>query len=1091
MSEPSAGSHKLINRIVETFLHGNMSVVFLFISLLAGIAALSITPREEDPQIVVPMADVMVSMPGASAEEVERQVSTPLEKLLYQIPGVEYVYSISNPSASLVTVRFYVGEDLERSWVKLYNKIDSNIDKVPPGVTGWVIKPKEIDDVPIVDITLYSAKYSDYELRRMAEELEIRLQGVTNAGPTYLVGGRPRELTVHLLPERMAGRGIGIQDIERALRGANVSLEAGDLTQRNTDIRLKAGRFLTSAQQVSDLIVAVHQGLPVYLWEVAHMEDGPAETSSYTRIAFGPGAFTDWDPATQERTLPPGIERYHEYSAVTVAVAKRKETNAVWVSQEVQKEARIFAQNALPEGVLLRVTRDYGRSANDKVNDLVEALVVAIIIVIALLAYTLGWREGLIIALAVPVTFSLTLLINYLLGYTINRVTLFALILALGLVVDDPIVDVENIHRHFAMRKGDLLHAVLEAVNEVRPPIILATLAVIISFLPMFFITGMMGPYMAPMALNVPLTMLMSMVVAFTITPWLSYHFLRGASGKAAEKAFVLEDSPLFRIYQRIMDPFFRSAQWRRALITAVVVLLAFAGWLVVSRRVPLKMLPFDNKDELEVILDMPRGTTLEATQGVSHAFADYLMRVPEVTDVTTFVGTNGPMDFNGLVRHYYLRDAPYQGDVRLNLVAKKRRAQQSHALALRLRNDLTEIARGHEAEIQIVETPPGPPVIATLVAEIFPGGFGQPYQALVDAGRVVRRLMAATPGVVDLHDVIVAPQKEMTFRVDRAKAMLNGISDQEVVELLHGAVAGQATGALRLPDQVHPLPIVLRLPRDRRTLTDDLTQLAVKEAGGNVVFLSELGAFEEKIIDQPIYHKNLRPVVYIFGDTAGLPPPDAVLTLNDRTEADRALAPYDVNWFGEGEMHITIQVFRDMGIAFLVAVLGIYILLLYQTQSYLLPAIQLIALPLSIIGIIPGFWLLNLAVARPVGGWPNPIYFTATGMIGMIALAGIATRNAILLIEFVEERKKEGKPVTRSLLEAGALRTRPIFLTSMTVMLAAWPITLDPIFSGLAWALIFGVFVSTLFTLVVVPVVYYIAYAKRFSNQAESGQTS
>ena len=1088
MTELPAASHKLINRIVATFLQGNMSIVFIFISMMAGIAALSITPREEDPQIVVPMADVMISMPGASAQEVERQVSTPLEKLLYQIPGVEYVYSVSNPAMSIVTVRYYVGEDLERSWVKLYNKINSNIDKVPPGVSGWVVKPKEIDDVPIVAVTLYSARYSDYELRRMAEEMEIRLQAVSNAGPTYIVGGRPREVSVHLLPERMASRGVSIQDIQRALTGANVALQAGDLTQQDAAIRLKAGRFLTSAHAVKNLIVDVYQDQPVYLWEVAQVRDGPAEARNYTSIAFGAGAFTQWDPAARSAQAPAGIERYRQYPAVTVAVAKRKKTNAVLVSREVQKEARLFADQALPEGVFLRVTRDSGRSADDKVNDLVEALVVAIIIVVALLAYTLGWREGLIIALAVPITFSLTLMINYLLGYTINRVTLFALILALGLVVDDPIVDVENIHRHFAMRTRDPLHAVLDAVNEVRPPIILATFAVIISFLPMFFISGMMGPYMAPMALNVPLTMLMSMVVAFTITPWLSYHLLKGGYDKPSEKPFVLEESPLFRIYQRIMAPFFRSPVWRKAVIMVVVLLLGFAGWLVLSRRVPLKMLPFDNKNELQVVVDMPRGTSLETTNGVCDTLAEYLVRVPEVTDLTTFGGTSSPMDFNGLVRHYYLRQEVYQGDIRLNLVAKKHRAQQSHAVALRLRDELTAIARRHHAEIQIVESPPGPPVIATLVAEVFPARFDQSYAALVEGAREVRRLMAGIPDVVDLHDVIVAPQKEAVFRVDRTKAALNGINDGQIAALLNGAVNGETANALRLPDQVHPLPIVLQLPRDRRTLTAGLGQLPVKNEAGNVVFLSELGSFAEKVIDQPIYHKNLQRVVYVFGDTAGLPPPDVVFTLSDKVKANPNLKDYDVNWFGEGEMHITIQVFRDMGIAFLVAVFGIYILLLYQTQSYLLPAIQLIALPLSVIGIIPGFWLLNLVAAKAVGGYANPIYFTATAMIGMIALAGIATRNAILLIEFVEERKKEGKPLIRSLIEAGALRTRPIFLTSMTVMLAAWPITLDPIFSGLAWALIFGVFISTLFTLVVVPVVYYMAYARHFVKEAEHG---
>jgi multidrug efflux pump subunit AcrB len=1081
MTEPPAASHKYITGIVEAFLQGNISVVLIFLSLIAGIVALSITPREEDPQIVVPMADVMISMPGASAKEVERQVSTPLEKLLYQIPGVEYVYSMSHASLSIVTVRFYVGQDLERSWVKLYNKINSNIDKVPPGVAGWVVKPKEIDDVPIVNITLYSDRYSDYEIRRMAEELEIRLQGVKNAGPTYIVGGRPREVTVHLSPERMASRGVSIQDIRGAVNAANAALQAGNLTQRDVDIQLRAGQFLSSAQAIQDLIVGVHREQPVYLWEVARVHDGPGEVKNYTRIAFGPGAFKDWDPATESRELPAGIERYKEYPAVSVAVAKRKGTNAVWVSQEVQEEAQLFAREALPQDVHLRVTRDYGRTANDKVNDLVEALIVAIIIVVALLAYTLGWREGLIIALAVPITFSLTLLVNYLLGYSINRVTLFALILALGLVVDDPIVDVENIHRHFAMRDYDPYRSVINAVKEVFPPIIVATLAVMISFLPLFFITGMMGPYMAPMALNVPITMFVSMAVAFTITPWLSYHLLKGVYDKPAEKRFVLEESPLFRLYQAIMGPLFRSRGLRALVVLMVVILLGFAGWLVTSRRVPLKMLPFDNKNGLQVIIDMPRGTSLETTESVSHALADYLVRAPEVTDVTTFAGTSSPMDFNGLVRHYYLREGPYQGDICVNLVGKKQRAMRSHAVALRLRNGLQEVARRHNANIKIVESPPGPPVIATLVAEIFPSRFDQPYEAQVEGARRVRHLMEETPGVVDVDDVVVALQKEVVFRVDRTKASLNGISEQQVVALLHGAVHGEDSGALRLPDQVHPVHIVLQLPRDKRSMMTDLKHLPVKGSTANLVYL--LGAFEEKTIDQPIYHKNLRRVVYVFGETAGLSPPDTVLALHKKVKEDPQLKSCDVNWLGEGEMHITMQVFRDMGIAFLVAVLGIYILLLYQTQSYLLPAIQLIALPLSLIGIMPGFWLLNLISAGSVGGWANPTYFTATAMIGMIALAGISTRNAVLLIEFVEVRKKEGKAITRSLIEAGALRTRPIFLTSVTVLLAAWPITLDPIFSGLAWALIFGVSVSTLFTLVVIPVVYYMAYRERFSE--------
>jgi multidrug efflux pump subunit AcrB len=1076
-----------MTKIVTTFLQGNLSVILILISLIVGVVAIAVTPREEDPQIVVPIADILVNMPGASAREVERQVATPLEKLLYQIDGVEYVYSTSYPSQAVVTVRFYVGEDRERSWVKLYNKINSNLDLVPPGVTGWAIKPVEIDDVPIINLTLFSPHYSDYVLHRLAEELEIRLQSVKNAGKTYIVGGRQRQITVHLSPQRMAGRDIGMDAVERAIKSANGSLPAGSLIQGDKIVDLHAGRFLTSADEVKNIVVGVQGMKPVFLKDVATVGDGPAEPDNYVRICFAQRAFSYMDPAAHGGQKPPGIKADKDYPAVTVAVAKRRGTNAVWVSEEVLKEAQKFAHTALPEGVYLRVTRDYGQTADAKVNDLMEDLIVAIAIVVVLLAYTLGWREGIIIALAVPVTFSLTLLVNLLFHYPIHRVTLFALILALGLVVDDPIVDVENIHRHFAMRKESPFDAIVSAVNEVRPPIILATLAVIISFLPMFFITGMMGPYMAPMALNVPISMLASLLVAFTITPWLSLHMLKGSYEHPVHKPYNIEEDAFFKIYSRVLGPMFESRKLRRGLIALILVLLGFAVLLVFTGRVPLKMLPFDNKNELDVVIDMPEGTTLETTQAAAADIGGYLMRLPETTDVTTYSGTASPMDFNGLVRHYYLRQGPRYADVRVNFIDKQYRKDQSHAIALRVRDALTAIARRNGARIQIVENPPGPPVLDTLVAEVY-GGIGEPYAKLVDAAKIVRSVMQKTPGVVDVDDFLVAPQKKTIFQVDRMKAAVNGISDEEIARALQGSVFGARPSSLMIDNEVRPVAIELRLPRQERALEADLMQLKITGAGGQKVFLSDLGTFVNTTIDQPIYHKNLQPVVYVFGDTAGLPPPNAVLDLEKEIAHVPALKNVNVDWSGEGEWFITLRVFRDLGIAFGVAVLGIYILLLYQTQSYLLPAIQLIALPLSVIGILPGFWLLNLLTAHPVGGWANPVFFTATAMIGMIALSGIATRNSILLIEFVEERKKEGKPIKRSLIEAGALRTRPIFLTSFAAMLAAWPISLDPVFSGLAWALIFGIAVSTFFTLIVVPVVYFMAYGHK-DNSVEGSE--
>ncbi|HBP22548.1 MAG TPA: AcrB/AcrD/AcrF family protein [Planctomycetes bacterium] len=1060
-----------INRIVGAFLRGPYSILLILLSLVAGGAALAITPREEDPQIVVPAANLLIQMPGASAAEVERQVSTRLEKLLAQIEGVEYVYSTSMPGQAVVTARFYVGEDREDSLVRLHDKVQANQGVIPPGVSGWVVSPLEIDDVPIVNVTLTSARYDDHALRRMAEELEIRLQAVENAGRTFVVGGRPRELTLTLSPQRMSSRGVDLARLRAALVGANVVLPAGALVQANDEARLQVGRFLSRPEEVGSLVVATHEGRPVFLREVADVRLGPAEATRHVRIAFGPAAGGSYDPAGP---LPEGLAAAGEsYPAVVVAVAKKRGSNAVWVSHDVQAAAQRFAREVLPPEVHLRITRDYGHSADEKVSELLEALWVAIAIVVALLAYALGWREGLIIALAVPITFSLTLLVNLLLGYTINRVTLFALILALGLVVDDPIVDVENVHRHLGEKRPQGLRArllaVLLAVNEVRPPIILATLAVIVSFVPLFFITGMMGPYMAPMALNVPVAMLMSLLVAFTITPWLCLKLLVvEPEGHTAAEG----EGGMQRAYRRLLGPLLDSPNRRLGLLGAVVALLALCVWLVVSGRVPLKMLPYDNKNELQVVLDLPEGTPLERTEAAAADLARVLTRVPEVTDVSWFCGTASPMDFNGLIRQYFLRAEPHQADLRVNLVHKKRREQQSHGLGLRLRAALEEVVRPYGGRIAIVEVPPGPPVVSTVVAEVR-GPEGSDYAELVSAAARVRAAFAAEEGIVDVDDVSIAPQRERIFELDRTKAALHGVSEEAVSEALAAAFGGRALTTLRLPREVTPLEVVARLPRASRQRPEDLLALDVAGAEG-MVPLRELGRLRETRVDQPIFHKQLEPVAYVFGETAGATPAEAVLSLQERVAGDPALRGYEIEWAGEGEWKITLEVFRDLGIAFAVAVLGIYVLLIYQTGSYLLPLVLLVAIPLTVIGIVPGFWLLNLVAAEQIGGVLDPVYFTATGMIGMIALAGIATRNAILLIEFVQEEEARGTTLRESLIRAGAVRTRAILLTAGTALLAAWPITLDPIFSGLAWALIFGLTVSTAFTLLVVPAVYF-----------------
>lgn len=1068
-----------VSRVIEAFLQGNLAVLIILVMLGSGVAALVLTPREEEPQIVVPLADIMIRMPGATAEEVEQQVASRLERLLYQIDGVEYVYSMSRPGEAIVTVRFYVGEDREASLVKLHNKIMMHTDLVPPGVTGWVVKPIEIDDVPLVNVTLWSQTADDFALRRVAEQVEVALQSVPQTGRTEVVGGRRRQLRVMLDPERMASRQVTPLDVDRVLRGANVAIQAGSLRSENRELIVESGPFVQSAQELEKLVVGVYGGRPVYLREVVNVVDGPEEPATYTRILFGPGA----------RALPDGIEAGADFPAVTIGVAKQKGSNAVAVAHALEAKLKELSQTVIPHNIEARITRNYGETADEKVNELIRELGLAIIIVSALIMFSLGWREAFIVVTAVPLTFALTLLINYLAGYSINRVTLFALILALGLVVDDPIVDVENIFRHFRLRRKPPREAVLEAVNEVRPPIIVATLVVIVSFLPMLFITGMMGPYMRPMALNVPVAMLMSMVVAFTVTPWLSYQILKGVYGKDGHEPLDVHQTLTYRIYRKVLTPFLDSRLATRGLIGITGLLLVGAMALPALGLVPLKMLPFDNKNEFQVLVDLPEGSTTEQTDAVLRDLADSLRSVPEISEILSFAGTASPMDFNGLVRHYYLRREPHRGDLRVNLIPKEDRSAQSHAIVLRVRDNLEAIARKHAARLKIVEVPPGPPVLSTLVAEVYPRT-EQSYADLKTDVRHVRALFEHEAGVVDVDDTFEAERVRYIFRVDREKASLTGISTEEIANTLRIAVGGMTPGAGdpkdfragsgHLPRELNPLEIVMQLPQSERSRRSQLERLGVKTPSGEIVQLSELGRFEERPAEQTIYHKNLQRVGYVMAETAGRTPGEAVIGLILELRKHPTPGGSTVVWTGEGEWKITLDVFRDLGLAFGGALLLIYILMVYQTGSYLIPLVQMISIPLTIIGIMPGFWLLNVLTGTTVGGHINPVYFTATAMIGMIALAGIADRNAILLLDFIQHVRERGATLKEALIESGAVRFRPILLTAGAAMLGAWPITLDPVFSGLAWALIFGLTVSTAFTLLLVPVVYWMIYREK-----------
>ncbi len=1057
---PSTG----LRRLMESFLRGQLSILLIIISLAAGSAALLITPREEEPQIDVPIADVLVTYPGGSAEEVEQMVASRLERMLYQIDGVEYVYSMSSPGMAVVTVRFYVGEDREDSLVKLYNKLEQNMDRVTPGISGWLVKPVEIDDVPIVSVALYSDRYGTHGLRRVAEEVADKLQPIRNTARITLHGGERRMVRVLLDPDRLAAYRLSALQVADALRASNAQLDSGRLERAGEVQAVVAGPFISSTEELRRILVGAHGDRPVYLRDVAEIVDGPGETTAYTRIGFGQAAESD-------------LAGRRDFGAVTIAVAKKRGSNAVRVAGDIHRALAELRGSVIPDEIGVRVTRDYGATADDKVDNLILSLGQAVLTVIALIAFFMGWRTGLIVAIAVPITYSLTLLFNHLFGFTINRVTLFALILAMGLLVDDPIVGVENIYRHLKERSGDRLKIISEAMNEVMPPIILTTLAVIVAFLPMFFITGMMGPYMKPMAFNVPLAVIMSTVVALTITPWVSSKLLN--ISRDPDQPFDLASTGACRGYRRLVAPFITSRGRGGLLLGGVALLFAGALMLAATGRVPLKMLPFDNKNEVQVLVDMPESATLEQTDAVVRELESFLLAQNEVTDVSAFVGTASPMDFNGMVRKYYLREGTHVADLRINLLHRTERSMSSHAMMLRMRDDLEAIGVRHGANLKLVEMPPGPPVLSTVVAEIY----GRPHHSYADlqaAAIRVREAFAAESGVVDVDSTVEAKLTEWFFRVDREKAALNGISTAEVAQSLRLALSGEPTGVVHLPTEQNELEIVLRLPRALRSDPARLERLPLMGREGQMVQLGELGGFERRVRDQTIYHKNQGRVVYVTAEMAGRGPAYAVFGIQKALRENPLPPGIRVDWLGEGEWKITVDVFRDLGIAFSAALLMIYVLLVYQTGSFALPGVIMLSIPLTMIGIMPGFWLLNLLVDRPVGGYADPVFFTATAMIGMIALSGIVIRNAVILIEFTQQRLREGAAMFDAIVEAGAVRLRPIFLTAGTTVLGAWPITLDPIFSGLAWAIIFGMFVSTAFTLVVVPVVFAMLYTNK-----------
>jgi len=1051
---PSA--YGLSGRIAALFITSKLTPLMMVAALLLGLLAVVVTPREEEPQIVVPMADVWLPFPGASAKVVEEQLTKPFERKISEIKGVEYVYSISRPGGALIIVRFYVGQPMEQSLVDLYDKLMSNQDLLPPGAEPFLVKPKDVNDVPIVTLTLSSRRYGEFDLHRLAELVLEEAKKVAGTSGGFIVGGRLRELRVQIDPARLKAYGLTPLQVAGVIRGENRALPTGRFDTRNQNFLVETGRFIRSREDLSSLVVGVSDQRPVYLRQVADVVDGPREATQYAWFGM------------------PGQE---EEPAVTVAIAKQGGTNAVTVADEVIRKVESMTGVAVPEDVRVTVTRNYGETAQEKANELLWHLLIAVVAVVAFLGVTLGPRPALVVSMAIPLTLALTLFTSLLIGYTINRVTLFALIFSIGILVDDAIVVVENTYRHLTLSLRPHQEASIYAVDEVGNPTILATLTVIAALLPMAFVSGLMGPYMRPIPVNASIAMFFSLLVAFVVIPWFCQTCYRAGTVVKGADHEGHEQGPAARLYRRFLSPLLAHPLLAYSFLGVVALLLIGSCFLVYTRHVVVKMLPFDNKSEVQLVIDMPEGTTLEETARVTKALSQYLQTVPEVRDYQAYVGTASPFNFNGLVRHYYLRELPHEADIQINLVAKDRRAAQSHEIARRLRAPVQDIARQYRANVKVVEVPPGPPVQSVLVGEIY----GPEYGRQIAVAREVRTLFESTPGVVDVDDYIEADQVKYVFTVDRAKAALAGIPSEDIVRTLRMALEGTAVGLVHIPQERSPVQIALRLPLAERTGLEHIGEIGMRTNSGAMVQLSELLTLEQTVQDKTIYHKNQKPVVYVVADVGGPgaekaeSPVYGVLGVGKKLADYRPAEGYRIEQFyasqpwseeklamkWDGEWHITYETFRDMGMAFAVAMLLIYLLIVGQFQSFLTPVIIMAPIPLTLIGVLPGHWMTGS-------------YFTATSMIGFIALAGIIVRNSILLVDFIQLQERAGVPSAEAVIKAGAIRTRPILLTAAALMVGAFVIILDPIFQGLAVSLLFGVGASTLLTLIVIPVLYY-----------------
>jgi len=1050
------GKLGIAGRLAGAWINSKLTPLVIVASLMIGAFSVWRLPREEEPQIIVPMIDIFVGMPGASAREVEERVTKPMEKLLWEIPGVEYVYSTSMPNQAMAIVRFKVGEDEEKSIVRLNQKMYANFDLIPAGATPPLIKPRSIDDVPILALTFWSERYDDYQLRRVAAQVHDTVKQVDDVSAVTLIGGQRREIRVTLDDARLAAYSLSPMQVYGALGASNRRLPTGKFSSANREFTLETGEFLRTASDVAGVVVGVANEKPIFVRDVATVTDGGEEPSQYVQYASD-GKF---------------------YPAVTLAISKRKSTNAISVAENVLKRVDGLKSNLIPRDVNVSLTRHYGETAAEKSNELLFHMGIAVVSVSILIWIVLGFRESLIVFTAIPVTLALTLTVFYLYGYTLNRITLFALIFSIGILVDDAIVVVENIVRHWRLHAHSgrgMVDIAIAAVDEVGNPTILATLTVIAAILPMAFVGGLMGPYMRPIPIGASAAMVFSLIVAFVVTPWAAIRLLKPGAGHGEGE----QEDAFTRLYRRVMGPLLHNTAVRWSFLGGVAVLLLGSMALVYIEFVKVKMLPFDNKSEFQVIIDMPEGTTLEQTALVARSLASRVMTHKEVVNVQTYTGTASPYNFNGLVRHYYLRRGSNVADIQVNLRGKHDRSAQSHEIAKAVRQELLPIAQRYGARMKVAEVPPGPPVLQTLVAEVY----GPTEEGRMKLARQMRDLFDRTDGVVDVDWYVEDDQPKYKLVVDREKASLHGISEDDIARTMRIASAGEAAGLLHADAEKEDVSIMLRLDRATRSDLDRVQSLKLMGRNGRMVALRELVKVESAVEDKSIYHKNLMPVTYVTADVAGAmeSPVYAILKLGPEIDKIRPAegykieqytahqpfeeAKYAMKW--DGEWHITYEVFRDLGIAFAAVLVLIYVLVVGWFQNFLTPLVIMAAIPFSLVGILPAHGLLGA-------------FFTATSMIGFIAGAGIVVRNSIILVDFIELRLAEGEKLDQAVIDAGAVRFRPMLLTAAAVVVGSAVILFDPIFQGLAIALMAGEIASLALSRMTVPIVYFMMKRRR-----------